>query len=134
MPWKSVSTARRSRSESDEQPKASTTHSIPLMLASPLRLGLPAFRTEFARARDGLAALAAEFCGRGSCCSGRRRGCATTDRTGRGGLFHRVHHCLTHGHARSKPGAHSDRSATLIPSGNRNRLRHLVLRELPHVP
>src|SRR5271168_5117741 len=133
MPWKSVSTARRSRSESDEQPKASTTHSIPLMLASPLRLGLPAFRTEFAGARDGLAAFAAEFCGC-ACCSARSRRSRTTAAGGaRCGLLHGVHHRLPHRDARAKPGAYANRSASFIASGNRNGLRHLVLRKFAHV-
>src|SRR5580704_1536207 len=137
MPWKSVSTARRSRSESDEQPKASTTHSIPLICASPLGLRLPAFRTEFARARDGLAALAAEFCAR----RGRARSCGTSGgrcrasaaRTGGCGLLYRVHHRLAHGDARAKAGAYSNRSATFITGSDWNGLRHLILRELAHV-
>src|SRR5580704_3272187 len=137
MPWKSVSTARRSWSESDEQPKASTTHSIPLMCASPLCLRLPAFRTEFAGACYGLAALAAEFCaGRGrarSCRARSRRSCTASARTGGGGLFHSVHHGLAHGHARAEPGAQANGSAAFIPGGNGNRLRHLILCEFTHV-
>src|SRR5277367_817265 len=137
MPWKSVSTARRSRSESDEQPKASMTHSTPLMLASPLRLGLPAFRTEFAAARDGLAALAAEFrAGRSRAAGSRRascRGSRATASIARSGLFHRVHHGLAHRDARAQARAYADRSAAFIPSGDRNGLRHLILRELAHV-
>src|SRR5580658_7670112 len=133
MPWKSVSTARRSRSESDEQPKASTTHSTPLMLASPLSLRLPAFRAEFACAWNGLAALAAKFRGCGSCRASSRRSRASATRSARSGLFHGVHHRLAHGHARAKPGADADCSSALIPGGNRNCLRHLILRELAHV-
>src|SRR5690349_14589577 len=132
IPWKSVSIALRSRSDSDEQPKASTTHSIPLMPASPLGLRLPAFRAELARARDGLAALAAEFRGRG-CGTRRRRRRAPSARGRRGGLLHRVHHRLAHGDSRAQPGAHANRSSTLVCRGDRNGLRHLVLRELAHV-
>src|SRR5580658_129315 len=132
MPWKSVSTARRSRSESDEQPKASTTHSTPLMLASPLRLRLPAFRTEFAGTRDGLAAFAAEFCGRRGTARGARQRRATAS-IARSGLFNGVHHGLAHGDARAETRADADGSAAFIRGGNGNRLRHLVLRELAHV-
>src|SRR5271170_4327927 len=133
MPWKRVSTARRSRSESDEQPKASTTHSTPLIRASPLGLGLPAFRTEFAGARDRLAALAAEFCGGRSRRARSRWSRATAPWGTRSGLLHGVHHRLTHGDARAKSGANANCSPTFIPGGNRNRLRHLILRELAHV-
>src|ERR1700722_1221925 len=138
MPWKSVSTARRSRSESDEQPKASTTHSIPLIRASPLSLGLPAFRAEFTGARNGLAALATEFrAGRGRARSSGARCCrcrATAARTGSGRLFHSVHHRLAHGDARAKPGAYANGPSALIPGSNRDRLGHLILREFAHVP
>src|SRR5580704_15822577 len=133
MPWKSVSTARRSRSESDEQPKASMTHSTPLMLASPLSLRLPAFGAEFAGARNGLAALTAEFRGCGSRCARRRRSRATAARSTRSGLFHGVHHRLTHRDTRAKSCAYADCSAAFIPSSNWNCLRHLILRELAHV-
>src|SRR5579863_9467156 len=126
MPWKSVSTAWRSRNESDEQPKASTTHSIPLMRVSPLRLGLSTFRAEFAGTRDGLATLTAEFCV-GSCCGGARGSgsCATASWRRRSGLLDGVHHRLAHGNARAKPSAHADGSATFIPGGNWNGLRDL---------
>src|SRR5690242_16912922 len=132
IPWNSVSIVLRSRSDSDEQPKASTTHSIPLMPASPLRLRLPAFRAELARARDGLSALAAEFRGRGCCtCGCWRRATSAGGRRSR--LLHRVHHRLAHGDSRAQPGAHPDCSATFVGGGNRNSLRHLVLSELSHV-
>src|SRR5580692_7064203 len=128
--------ARRSRSESDEQPKASTTHSTPLMSASPLRLRLPAFRAEFTTARDGLAALAAEFCAWRSCagsgCACRSR-CRATASIARGGLLHGVHHGLAHRDARAKPRADANRSATFICGCDRNRLSHLILREFAHV-
>src|SRR5689334_8272831 len=132
IPWKSVSIALRSRSDSDEQPKASTTHSIPLMPASPLRLRLPAFRAELARARDGLAALAAEFRGRGRGTCGCWRRAASAGRRS-GGLLYRVHHRLAHGDPRAQPGTDADCSATFVGGGNRNSLRHLVLSELSHV-
>src|SRR5579863_1087730 len=133
MPWKSVSTARRSRSESDEQPKASTTHSIPLMLASPLSLRLPTFRTELAGARNRLAALAAEFCCRAGC-RARSGGCrATARRIGRRRLLDSIHHRLAHGDASAEPSANANGTATFIARCDWNRLRHLVLRELAHV-
>src|SRR5579864_885715 len=137
MPWKRVSTARRSRNDSEEQPKASTTHSTPLIGVSPLSLGLPAFRTEFTGARDRFAARAAEFCAwrsgarSGSACSRRRR--ATATRAGRCGLLDSIHHRLSHCDTGAKAGADSNCSSTFVPSSNRNCLRHLVLRELAHV-
>jgi hypothetical protein len=48
-------------------------------------------------------------------------------------LFHRVHHGLAHGDARTKPGADANRSSAFVPSSNGNRLRHLILREFAHV-
>src|SRR5579859_2638743 len=133
MPWNRVSTARRSRSDSDEQPKASTTHSIPLMPSSPLSLRLSTFRAELAGARDGLAALAAKFCGRRGSARRCRRRSSTATRSRGCGLLHGVHHRLAHSHPGAESGAHANRSAAFIRGSNRNGLRHLILRELAHV-
>src|SRR5579863_5853914 len=132
MPWKSVSTARRSRSESDEQPKASTTHSMPLMPASPLSLRLPAFRAEFAGARDRLAALAAELCCRTGSRAGSGRCRASASWAGGRRLLDSVHHRLAHGDASAEPCANANGTATFVARCDWNRLRHLVLRELAH--
>src|SRR6266446_8295440 len=119
-----------SRSDCDEHPKASTTHSIPLMVAVALHLGLSAFRTEFSAARDGLAALAAEFCfGSGS--SG-HSGCRSTGRP-RSRFLHGVHHGLAHGYACTETRAHTDGTSAFIPGRNGDGLCHLILRELAHV-
>src|SRR6266446_4656634 len=119
-----------SRSDCDEHPKASTTHSIPLMVAVALHLGLSAFRTEFSAARDGLAAFAAEF-GFGSGSSG-HSGCRSTGRR-RSRFLHGVHHGLSHSHACAETRAHSDSASALITRRDGNGLRYLILRELAHV-
>src|SRR6266700_4662918 len=119
-----------SRSDCDEHPKASTTHSIPLMAGVALHLGFSAFRTEFGAARDGLATFATEFgFGRGSSGHGRRR--SASGRRGR--FLDRVHHGLAHGHACAETRAHSYRASAFVRGRDGDSLRHLILRKFAHV-
>src|SRR5215469_5226313 len=103
-----------------------------------LRLGLTTIRTELADLRNRLAAVQAEFA-----LYGGRRSSATRSSSAPGGptalwprrgiLLERVHHGLSHRQTRTQSGAHPGRAPALVSRGNRDRLRHLVLRVATHV-